>query len=248
MAHSKSEIRKAKNLLSKYAPKGEQLAYINPKEANLLKRMGGAGKDVNVSGIKSYYKGGSPADSHNNESTSSGPSNGGGSGSSNDNAPQAKPRSILSRIGGFIKGAAATAFTAATFGVGTLAAMGINKGISYAVKNNKGFTNKGGTLVANARLSGSQIFPNSNKKENINFVNASGGGDNTPPAQNVGGRIVKLSPTTAEVSQSNATDTAAYDNRKTKARGRSMTILTSSKGVTGNTGAFLGTKSLLGSV
>ena len=39
MAHSKSEIRKAKNLLSKYAPKGEQLAYINPKEANLLKRM-----------------------------------------------------------------------------------------------------------------------------------------------------------------------------------------------------------------
>ena len=58
MAHSKSEIRKAKNLLNKYAPKGEQLAYINPKEANLLKRMGGAGKDVNVSGIKSYFEGG----------------------------------------------------------------------------------------------------------------------------------------------------------------------------------------------
>ena len=58
------------------------------------------------------------------------------------------------------------------------------------------------------------------------------GGDNNP-AQNVGGRIVKLSPTTAEVSQSNATDTAAYDNRKTKAKGRSMTILTSSRGVTG---------------
>ena len=55
MAHSKSEIKKAKNLLNKFAPKGEQLAFINPKEANLLKRMGGAGKDVNVSGIKSYY-------------------------------------------------------------------------------------------------------------------------------------------------------------------------------------------------
>ena len=76
------------------------------------------------------------------------------------------------------------------------------------------------------------------------------GGNDTAPTQvatNVGGKIIK-SPTTAEVSQSNATDTAAYDNRKTKARGRSMTILTSSKGVTGNTGAFLGTKSLLGSV
>ena len=56
MAHSKSEIKKAKNLLNKYAPKGEQLAYINSKEANLLKEKGGAGKDVNVSGIKSYYR------------------------------------------------------------------------------------------------------------------------------------------------------------------------------------------------
>ena len=56
MAHSKSEIRKAKNLLSKYAPKGEQLAYINSKEANLLKRMGGAGIDVNGTGIKSYVQ------------------------------------------------------------------------------------------------------------------------------------------------------------------------------------------------
>ena len=84
MAHSKSEIKKAKNLLNKYAPKGEQLAYINSKEAKLLKSKGGAGKDVNVSGIKSYYRGGSPADSHNNESTSSGPSNGGG-GDNDDN-------------------------------------------------------------------------------------------------------------------------------------------------------------------
>ena len=53
MAHSKSEIRKAKNLLSKYAPKGEQLAYINSKEANLLKSKGGSGK-MTIAGIKSY--------------------------------------------------------------------------------------------------------------------------------------------------------------------------------------------------
>jgi hypothetical protein len=75
------------------------------------------------------------------------------------------------------------------------------------------------------------------------------GGSDTAPTQvatNVGGKIIK-SPTTAEVSQSNATDTAAYDNRKTKAKGRSMTILTSSRGVGKDTKAVLGTKSLLGS-
>tara|TARA_R110000782_G_scaffold136082_1_gene228540 strand:- start:311 stop:547 length:237 start_codon:yes stop_codon:yes gene_type:complete len=54
-----------------------------------------------------------------------------------------------------------------------------------------------------------------------------------------------VSPTTAEVSQSTATDAAAYDNRKTKAKGRSMTILTSSRGVKDNN-TTLGKKSLLG--
>ncbi len=53
MAHSKSEIKKAKNLLSKYALKGEQLAFINSKEAKLLKKMGGAGK-MTKAGIRSY--------------------------------------------------------------------------------------------------------------------------------------------------------------------------------------------------
>ena len=66
-----TKAKKAKKLLNRYAPKGEQLAYINDREARLLKRMGGAGKDINGTGIKSYYRGGSPADSHNNESTSS---------------------------------------------------------------------------------------------------------------------------------------------------------------------------------
>jgi hypothetical protein len=37
------------------APKGEKLAYINNREAELLKRMGGAGKNINETGIKSYY-------------------------------------------------------------------------------------------------------------------------------------------------------------------------------------------------
>jgi len=52
-----------------------------------------------------------------------------------------------------------------------------------------------------------------------------------------------VAPTVAEVSQSKAAD--AYDSRKTKAKGRSSTIMTSSKGVEDET-LTLGKKSLLG--
>ena len=52
-----------------------------------------------------------------------------------------------------------------------------------------------------------------------------------------------VTPTVAEVSQSQAAD--AYDVRKTKAKGRSSTIITSSKGVEDET-LTLGKKSLLG--
>jgi len=49
-----TRTQQAKQLLNKVAPKGEKLAYINDKEAKLLKKMGGAGIDVNGTGIKSY--------------------------------------------------------------------------------------------------------------------------------------------------------------------------------------------------
>ena len=52
-----------------------------------------------------------------------------------------------------------------------------------------------------------------------------------------------VTPTVAEVSQSQAAD--AYDVRKTKAKGRSSTIITSAKGVEDDT-LTLGRKSLLG--
>jgi hypothetical protein len=55
----------------------------------------------------------------------------------------------------------------------------------------------------------------------------------------------KLSPTVAEVSQSEAISADGYDLRKTKAKGRSSTIMTSSKGVQDET-ITLGKKSLLG--
>ena len=54
-----------------------------------------------------------------------------------------------------------------------------------------------------------------------------------------------VAPTVAEVSQATATSMDGYDSRKTKAKGRSSTIMTSSKGVEDET-ITLGKKSLLG--
>jgi len=243
MKPTKAELKKAKNLLNRYAPKGEELAYINSKEAKLLKRIGGAGKDINGTGIKSYY-GSDDYGAGEDGKGSSGPSGGGGG--DNDNSPQpasfrsvapktAAPRSMLSKIGGAIKTAAATALTAATFGVGTIAAMGINKTAQYVTKN------IGGTMTRTS-------YNPDNVQNRTAQVNM-GGGDsgNNMSASNVGGKIVKLAPTSAEVSQSKATD-VTYDSRKTKARGRSMTILTNSRGVGKNMSSVLGKKSLLGAV
>jgi len=54
-----------------------------------------------------------------------------------------------------------------------------------------------------------------------------------------------VTPTAPEVSQATATDMSGYDSRKTKARGRSTTILTGPKGVEEET-LTLGRRSLLG--
>ena len=63
----------------------------------------------------------------------------------------------------------------------------------------------------------------------------------TPPAP----APVMASPTTAEVSQATATSMDGYDSRKTKAKGRSMTIMTGPQGIEDQT-LTLGRKSLLG--
>ena len=65
----------------------------------------------------------------------------------------------------------------------------------------------------------------------------------TPPPPPPAPVPTPVTPTAVEVSQSQATD--AYDPRKTKAKGRSSTIITSSKGVEDET-LTLGKKSLLG--
>ena len=109
----------------------------------------------------------------------------------------------------------------------------------YNEKNNpRSKTNDPTGLYAEGLTTGSR---------NNNNMSGGDGNNNTAPTQvatNVGGTIV-TAPSSAEVSQSKATD-VTYDSRKTKAKGRSMTILTSARGVRNNTNAVLGTKSLLG--
>ena len=84
---------------------------------------------------------------------------------------------------------------------------------------------------------------------NVGGMNDRGGGGNNNNQQQIKPVILDAAtaPTEAEVSQSAAADAEAeaYDLRKTKKRGRSMTRLTSSKGVTDNK-LTLGKPSLLG--
>jgi len=48
-------LQQAAKLLNKHAPEGESLAYINPKEARLLKAHGGSGI-MTVAGVPSYWE------------------------------------------------------------------------------------------------------------------------------------------------------------------------------------------------
>ena len=48
-------VKIAKKILNKYAPKGEFIAYINKQEEKILKELGGYGKPINETGIKSFW-------------------------------------------------------------------------------------------------------------------------------------------------------------------------------------------------
>ena len=96
-----------------------------------------------------------------------------------------------------------------------------------------------------------QAIKDSKKTTTTNIGNGGndGGNNNTPPPtilkKTAGGQTVQTTaPTEAELSQSAAADAEAYDLRKTKKKGRSMTILTSSKGLDDK--YTLGKPSLLG--
>jgi len=49
-------VKIGKKILNRYAPKDEFIAYINKDEEKLLKKLGGYGKPVNETGIKSFLK------------------------------------------------------------------------------------------------------------------------------------------------------------------------------------------------
>ena len=231
MKPTKAQIKKAKNLLNKYAPKGEELAYINSKEANLLKKMGGAGK-ITKTGIRSYTEDEEDTgDVSNSGSSSSSSSRSGSSRDYDDNfnasdarfTPQRSPN-ILSRaataIGDYIKSG----------GMIGMMASSIKGALDKSRINNQ--------LVGTSDYQGGG-------KSRVVTTYQSDDNNRQPSATNVGGKIVKLSPSSAEISQSNAAD-VTYDSRKTKAKGRKMTILTSAKGVRKDDELILGKKSLLG--
>jgi len=50
-----SQLRNFARTINTLAPEGESLAYINPKEAGILKLLGGSGEPEPVTGIPSFY-------------------------------------------------------------------------------------------------------------------------------------------------------------------------------------------------
>ena len=123
----------------------------------------------------------------------------------------------------------------------------IVRGVSGAIQKSK--TDKA--------LQGTSDYQGSKSKSNVGFTNNNGGGgggndNNNQPViikKNIGGNTIQTTaPTEAEVSQSE-TANADASALKVKKKGRSMTMLTGSKGVTGMASNYsLGKKSLLGQV
>ena len=122
----------------------------------------------------------------------------------------------------------------------------IIRGVSGAIQKSK--TDKA--------LQGTSDYQGSKTKSSVNsFGGGNGRNNNNSNAVVPLTTAAAMSPTTAEVSQATATDatntTLAEDytlrKKKTKATGRSSTILTSSRGVRSDEGLTLGKKSLLGS-
>ena len=116
---------------------------------------------------------------------------------------------------------------------------GISKMVTVGIQKNK-------DVKANNALFGTSDYQGDVKKADFSTVGGEGNNSNVviPLIKNSLTTTTGIAPTAAEVSQSKAAE--AYDFRKTKARGRSMTIRTNSRGVGNNMASVLGKKSLLG--
>jgi hypothetical protein len=84
-----TKAKQAKQLLNKIAPKGEKLAYINSKEADLLKSVGGSG-NITPQGIPSFEWTGGVTSSATSDASYSDNSSSDDS-SSSDNTPAPTP-------------------------------------------------------------------------------------------------------------------------------------------------------------
>ena len=125
-------------------------------------------------------------------------------------------------------------------GAGGAGAGGSDAGFQNSVETRNKKAND--SLVGTSDYQG-DLDPKGRSKNNNNNNNGGNGGE---------GANILIAPTVAEVSQSNAAnattpveeDPLYLRKKKTQAKGRSSTILTSSKGV--NEDSTLGKKSLLG--
>ena len=151
--------RAAAQLLNKMAPKGEKLAYINNREAELLKRMGGAGKNINETGIKSYYydEVGQTMGGKGFQDTSHLT---GGSGDGGSNQPTTSPKTTGTSSGGGGSGPSLTNIGKSLLTMGVSKLFDLPTGLATVAKKVAGpiqraLTPKATKDIADARLSGS---------------------------------------------------------------------------------------------
>ena len=129
--------------------------------------------------------------------------------------------------------------------------LNLNRRMKFANKNNINLQGLSTDQILSKDFK-SQLDAKGYTRETPTGNNNGGNDNNNQPAPTIlkktaGGQTVQTTaPTEAELSQSAAADAEEYDLRKTKKRGRSMTTLTSSKGLTDDK-LTLGKKSLLGS-
>ena len=127
----------------------------------------------------------------------------------------------------------------------------LNRRIKFANKNNINLQGLSTEQILSKDFK-SQLDAKGYTRETPTGNNNGGNDNNNQPAPTIlkktaGGQTVQTTaPTEAELSQSAAADAEEYDLRKTKKKGRSMTTLTSSIGLTDDK-LILGKKSLLGS-
>ena len=133
-------------------------------------------------------------------------------------------------------------------GGGNAGASGSDAGFTNSVQTRNKKANDAAAKAGSSDYQG-ETYSGKGNKNNNNNNNGGGGGD----GNNTITQVTKTAPTEAEVSQSTTTeakpDTEANRLLKIKKKGRSQSIISGSRGVTGMASNYsLGKKSLLGQV